>query len=258
MPATPMIYTRGILQEYNTNDETWSEFLNQQALALLDAARAQFTPIDLDAAAVAGAYTLTVQNFLVDQARAATLRFTGTGTFTVTGPPNAYWYIVINECTGIVNLKSTSGTSAPVRPGTSVIWTSDGTTAYVLDPTLDKVKPPAASVDMDSQKLINMAAATAATDGATLSNRLDQFVAPTNPLNLGTQRATNSADPIASTDLVTKAFMEAAIALLSLVNLPSVVGNSNKQLFVNAAGTNVEWRGGAGSSNAGAYFVGGW
>jgi hypothetical protein len=258
MPATPMIYTRGILQEYNTNDETWSEFLNQQALQRLDDARGQYTVLDLNALAVAGVYTLTVQNFLPDQARAAVLEFTGTGAFTVNAPSSPYWYIVHNDCTGILTLQPQGGIGVAIRPGCSAIWTSKGTSARIVDLRLDQIRLAAAPVDINGQRLFNGAAGTAATDFATLSNRINQFLAPNAPVDFGSQRATNGADPVASKDLVTKSFMEAAIALLSLVNLPSILGNSNKFLAVNAAGDNVEWRGAGGATSAGAYFTGGW
>lgn len=48
--------------------------------------------------------------------------------------------------------------------------------------------------------------------GVVQAYRLDQFAAPTGPLNAGGQRITNGAAPIQPTDFVTRAFMEQAVA----------------------------------------------
>lgn len=180
----------------------WATSLNA-AIQRLDDAIGQFTTI-----ALVGNYTLTSANFITDEARAATLRFTGTGTFTVTAPAVSYGYVIINDCTGDLTLKPSGGTGDIIRAGTRAIWVTDGTTGYTVDPTLDKIKAPVASVAMNGQKLTGMAAGTAATDGATLTNRIEQFTAPTGPLSMNSQKITSLATPTVATDAANKSYVD--------------------------------------------------
>lgn len=185
MTATPTSRARFIKQGYQDNPETWGGELNTGALDRIDDARGQWVT-----KALTGNYTLTVQNYIQDEARAPMLRFTGTGSFTVTAPAVSYWYIVRNDCTGDLTLKRDGGTGVVIRAGTTAIWTTDGTTEYVLDPTLDKIKTAAANVALGGNKLTGVGTGTAATDAATLSNKVHQFAAPTSSLAMNGQKIT--------------------------------------------------------------------
>lgn len=274
MTATATTRVRAIKQAYQSNDETWGGVLNDGALDRLDDARGQWVT-----KALVGNYTLDVQNFIQDEARAPMLRFTGTGPFTVTVPAVSFWYIVRNDCTNDLTVTPSGGTGAVIRAGRTAIWTSDGTLSYVLDPRLNELRAPNASVDMGSQKAVSMAAGTAATDGATLSNtvaqfaapaaalamnnqkitnqadptnaqdgatkayvdarRLDQLVAPTAPVSMGAQLVTNVATPSAGTDAANRNFVQSEIAAVATINLPSVTGNAGRYLTNN--GTVASW-----------------
>jgi hypothetical protein len=270
MVATPTSRIRLIKQGYQDNPETWGTELNAAALDLLDDARAQWVT-----KALVGNYTLSVQNYLTDEARAPMLHFTGTGTFTVTAPAVSMWYIVRNECTGDLTLQPDGGTGSVIRAGRTAIWTTDGTTGYTLDPTLDQIKTaaanvamggfkltgvgtatstndaatlankihefatPTAALPMGNQKITGMAAGTASTDGATLSNRLDQFAAPTNPVSMGSQRVTNVATATAGTDAANLALVQSEIAAAATLTLPSVSGKTGQ--FLTNDGTVVSW-----------------
>lgn len=180
----------------------WAISLNT-ALQRLDDARGQFTTV-----ALVGDYTLTSANFITDEARAAAIRFTGTGTFTVTAPAVSYWYIVQNDTTGTLTLKPSGGTGSEIRAGTRAIWYTDGTTGYTIDPTLDKIKTAAADVALGGFKLTGMGAGTAATDGATLSNKVHQFAAPTAALDMNSQKITSLATPTIATDAASKSYVD--------------------------------------------------
>jgi hypothetical protein len=138
-------------------------------------------------------------------------------------------------------MKPSGGTAATIRAGT-IVWyynNAAGDTGYVVDPTLDKIKAPVASVAMGSQKLTGMAAGTATTDGATLSNRLDQFAAPTASVVMGGQKITGLADgTIGSQDAAPVAQVESLIASAT-VNLPAQTGNSG--LFLTTDGATPSW-----------------
>jgi hypothetical protein len=195
MTATATTRVRAIKQAYQSNDETWGGVLNDGALDRLDDARGQWVT-----KALTGNYTLDVQNFIQDEARAPMLRFTGTGPFTVTVPAVSFWYIVRNDCTNDLTVTPSGGTGAVIRAGRTAIWTSDGTLSYVLDPRLNELRAPNASVDMGSQKAVSMAAGTAATDGATLSNTVAQFAAPAAALAMNNQKITGLGLATVATD----------------------------------------------------------
>jgi hypothetical protein len=230
MAPTPTTRVRAQLQEYNTNAEAWGDLLNTTALQLLDDARGQFTT-----KALTGDYTLDVQNYLPDEARAASIRFTGTGTFTVTAPAVAYWYIIQNDCTGDLTLKPSGGAGAVIRAGTRAVWYTDGTTGYVVDPTLDKVKAPTAAVSLNSQKITNLATPTLTGDAAT-KGYVDTFTADRAAGGFKLTGLANGA--VASQDAAPVAQVEAMIASAS-VAVPVQTGQAGK--YLKTDGSALSW-----------------
>jgi hypothetical protein len=91
-------------------------------------------------------------------------------------------------------------------------------------------------------KITNLGAGTAATDAASLSNRLDQFATPTASVAMGSQKITGLANgTTASQDAASVAQVETLIASGANANLPSLIGHALKFLRVNAGETNAEW-----------------
>ena len=165
MPATYTSRIRALQQEYNTNPESWGGELNDGALEILDASWA-VTEITVGAEV-----TLTSQNALADQSRGFVLIASGAGGFAVITPAVDKPYLVINDCTADITMKPSGGTAATIRAGTQALYTTNaaGTAGRVVDPTLDKIRAPAASVAMNSQKITGMADPDDAQDAATKS-----------------------------------------------------------------------------------------
>jgi hypothetical protein len=182
-------------QEYASNDEAWGDHLNEGVFDRLDEAVAGYDEI-----ALVGSYTLDVQNYITDEARNAVLKFTGTGTFTVTAPAVSKTYIVWNACTGDLTLKPSGGTGSIIRAGKKAVWFTDGTTGYTLDPTLDEIKTAAAAVALGGQKLTGVGTATDTNDATTLANKIHQFALPTSALAMNAQKITGLASGVDSTD----------------------------------------------------------
>jgi hypothetical protein len=231
---TPTSRLRLEKQTVDSNENAWGTRLNQ-SLDLVDLA------FSTEEVTVSGDVTLTSTNYADNQSRALCLILTGDGGYAVTTPAVDKPYLVINNCTSDVTMKPSGGTAATIRAGT-IVWyynNAAGDTGYVVDPTLDKIKAPVASVAMGSQKLTGMAAGTATTDGATLSNRLDQFAAPTASVVMGGQKITGLADgTIGSQDAAPVAQVESLIASAT-VNLPAQTGNSG--LFLTTDGATPSW-----------------
>lgn len=76
--------------------------------------------------ALSGDTALSTANAGDDEARAAMLKFTGAGPFTVTVPSVTKAYTVWNACTGAVTLTTGAGTSVLVDPGDLVQVVCDG------------------------------------------------------------------------------------------------------------------------------------
>lgn len=103
------------------NINLWGEKLNA-VLAHLDQAVAGWLVKPLT-----GPATLTTANAGDDEARFATIKFTGgAGPFTVTVPPVAKTYLVWNACAGPVTLTTGAGASVTVDPGDIVWAATDG------------------------------------------------------------------------------------------------------------------------------------
>jgi len=144
-------------QATGDNPNAWGIRLNA-ALDLIDESQGvSIVPVSADV-------TLTSNNYTSDQARRAVLRFTGAGGFTVTVPAVEKLYLIDNRCAADVTLKTASGASAVIRAGTRVPAYVDAVDTTAVDPTLDKIKPAAAAVNLNGQRLTNGGAAVDDTD----------------------------------------------------------------------------------------------
>jgi hypothetical protein len=76
--------------------------------------------------ALTGDYALTTANAGDDEARAAMLKFTGAGPFTVTLPSVSKAYLVWNACSAGVTLTTGAGGAVSVDPGDIVQIVCDG------------------------------------------------------------------------------------------------------------------------------------
>lgn len=163
MAASFTSLLRLLLQETYSNPETWGEEQNAGLVRMIDEA------FGLVAITVDDNVTLTTQNGVSDQARRMALLLTGAGGFNVVAPALGKLYLVINNCAANVTLKTSVTAGVSIRAGTAVWAYYDGTDWALVDPTLDKIKPPVASVDLNGQKLVNAAPGTDNTDVATLA-----------------------------------------------------------------------------------------
>lgn len=101
-------------------------------------------------------YTLTTANAGDDEARAAILKFTGAGPFTVTIPSVSKVYEVWNACTAAVTLTTGAGATSTVQPGEVVSVFCDGANVKRVVGT-----------DYGAQKITNLADPTSPQDAAT-------------------------------------------------------------------------------------------
>lgn len=196
--VTATTRVRAEKQAYASNDEAWGDHLNEGVFDRFDEAIGQFL-----LKALTGNYTLDVQNYVADEARAPICRFTGTGSWIVTVPAVSYKRLVRNDCTGNLTITPSGGTGAVIRAGKTAWWYSDGSVAYVMDPTLDEIKTAAADVALGGFKLTGVGTGTAATDAATLSNKVHQFAAPTSALAMNAQKITGLANGSDAQDAAT-------------------------------------------------------
>lgn len=129
MPSTPTTRNRLEKQAAGENSNTWGAPKLNTVIDLLDASLDGLTT-----KALTGNYSLTSTNYADDESRKRVLRFTGTGTFTVTIPGVEKWYIVDNQCTGDLTITTGSGTTGVVQPGVMTVVTCDGTNVKALPP----------------------------------------------------------------------------------------------------------------------------
>lgn len=104
--------------------------------------------------------------------------------------------------------------------GTQLAATISDLATVVQAYRLDQFAAPTAPVSMNSQRVTNVAAPSAGTDAARLSDiaatRLDQFAAPTADVGLNSHKLTGLADPTSPQDAATKAYVDAARAGLDV------------------------------------------
>jgi hypothetical protein len=107
MPSSFTARNRLNKQATGENINLWGETLNAGAIELTDFALDGWT-----VKALSGPYTLTSANGAADEARARTLKFTGTGGLTVTMPSVEKSYLVWNATAGTLTLSTGGGTTA--------------------------------------------------------------------------------------------------------------------------------------------------
>jgi len=112
MPSTYTASLRLELQTAGENLNSWGAPRLNNAISRIDASIAGWTNI-----ALTGPTTLTSSNTAADQSRQAMLKFTGTGSFTVTTPAVSKQYVIWNATTGDVTLTMGSGTSVVIESG---------------------------------------------------------------------------------------------------------------------------------------------
>lgn len=154
------------------NPNSWGVELNQGALDMVDEA---FGIVEVT---VNGNVTLDVQNYITDESRALVIILNGTGGFEVTHPAVNKPYLVLNDCVANVTLKPNGGTGAIIRAGTGAWYGTNaaGTAGRVVDPTLDKIRAAAGAVNLNGQKLTNVADPSDPQDAVT-KNYLETEVA---------------------------------------------------------------------------------
>ena len=120
MPSSWSPSLRLELQFTGENINLWGDKLNA-VLTHADYAVAGFLT-----KALTGDYALTTANASDDEARAAMIKFTGVGPFTVTIPSVSKSYAVWNACTGAVTLTTGAGSTVAVQPGEVAQLICDG------------------------------------------------------------------------------------------------------------------------------------
>lgn len=135
--------------------------------------------------------------------------------------PGWFWY---NTTTGRIEFRGASATIDPTQrsthQGTQLSSTISDFDAQVRSSRLDQMAAPTASVSAGSQKIINLATPTLASDACTKAYadaittsiptyRLDQFAAPTASVSLNSQKITNLAAPTLGSDACTKTYADA-------------------------------------------------
>lgn len=116
------------------NDATWGTKLNTVIGLIEDSISGMAT-----VAVTGGAYSLTTQNSVADEARVAILKFTGTLTSnsTVTIPDKTKSYIVWNATSGAFTLTlKPSGTGVAVTQGVKTLVFCDGTDCFTTHSNL--------------------------------------------------------------------------------------------------------------------------
>jgi len=120
MPSSWSSSLRFELQFTGENINLWGDKLNT-ALSHADFAVAGWLT-----KALSGDSALTSANAGDDEARAAMVKFTGAGPFTVTIPSVSKAYHVWNACSGVLTITTGAGAAAAVQPGEIVTAICDG------------------------------------------------------------------------------------------------------------------------------------
>ncbi|MBS0359822.1 MAG: hypothetical protein JSR98_00470 [Proteobacteria bacterium] len=111
MPSSWSSSLRFELQFTGENINLWGDKLN----AVLQ--HADYAVAGWLAKPLTGDYTLTTANAGDDEARAAMIKFTGAGPFTVTIPSVSKRYDIWNACTGAVTITTGAGATVTGQPG---------------------------------------------------------------------------------------------------------------------------------------------
>jgi hypothetical protein len=194
---------RAIKQAYNTNPNAWGGLLNTGGLDMLDEGFGVST-VEVNADVV-----LQKEDYIEDVARRLGLILYGDGGFEITAPPVDKPYLVFNGCDADVTLTPEGGTGAVIRAGSMVWWMTDGEQSFVSDPSVGDLKPPTGPVDMNGQRIVNVAPGEGPGEVATLDNQVGNFAAPTAPLPMNGQKITGLAAGSAPADAATKGQVDA-------------------------------------------------
>jgi len=150
MPSSWSSSLRFELQFTGENVNLWGDKLNAVLQHADYAAAGWLTkPLTGDAA-------LSVANAADDEARAAMVKFTGAGAFTVTIPSVSKAYFVWNACSGALSVTTGAGAVATVLAGEKVALICDGSGVWRVQPT-----------DFAAQRLTGLADPVSPQDAAT-------------------------------------------------------------------------------------------
>jgi len=125
MSTGPTASLRVEKQTAGANTNTWGEAHLNDAFDRFDFAIAGWVTKALTAN-----YALVSANYVADEARAAILKCTGTGAYTVTIPSVSKHYTVWNACTGALTITTGGSTNAVLQPGEIVTVICDGANVY--------------------------------------------------------------------------------------------------------------------------------
>lgn len=164
MPSTPTPRLRVMQQARGENINAWGDPNLNNALQRLEEGQAKVLTL-----AITGNVTLSVENYLEDQARSFVLVLVGTpaAAFKVTIPSVEKPYLVDNRTGQVASIGAASGAVAAVRAGIQSMVFCDASDTYVVDLTLDRIRAAAAPVNLNGQRLTNLAPATSDTDATT-------------------------------------------------------------------------------------------
>lgn len=125
MPSTFTNSLRLVKQAAGENASTWGTVFNQQFADLIDTAIAGYATKALSDADT----TLVASNGVADESRAMFLRFTGTLTQmrNVIVPTASKLYVIANDTTQALTIKTSAGTGVLVRVGGRKLIACDGT-----------------------------------------------------------------------------------------------------------------------------------
>lgn len=120
MPSSWSASLRFELQFTGENINLWGDKLN----AVLT--HADFSTAGVTTKALTGDYTLTTTNAADDEARAAILKFTGAGPFTITIPSVSKTYDIWNLCAAALTITTGAGATSVLQPTEVVRVICDG------------------------------------------------------------------------------------------------------------------------------------
>lgn len=205
MPSTPTTRLKIEKQALGENSATWGAPKLNDAFDRIDEAIAGVEAISTSG----GTTTLTSTNYATDQARKAVLVISGTlaSAATIVVPALEKVYLCINNCTlgsYSVTIKTALGAGVVLPAGPYMVY-CNGTSVFSGSP------------------------------------RLDGLGTAAGILNMGGYRVTNSATPTATTDLATKAYVDAAVVAgdntAALATLQASIDSSLATLAPKAAPT---------------------
>lgn len=113
--------------ETGTRPNTWGTVTSTDVLDLADFALDGWTT-----KALSGNVVLTSVSGGADESRARVLKFTGTGAYEVTIPSVEKMYVVDNQLTGNLTIKTGSGTTAVIGTTESAVVVCDGTNVKAI------------------------------------------------------------------------------------------------------------------------------